>query len=339
MSRTEFLTYLFVPLSVGMFPHLFQHWMTAKDVKTFRPVVILHPLFIMLVWAPCILLGVWATSATLGGAPLIDAAGGSEECAGGRRGEVDQSRRRRLLGGRHRLGHHVARLPVPRPEQHVHARIIAKAFGEKQFSDRQKIMAGRVMVVAIVATAYMLSQCAADNLSVGSLVFLRVFGAVPLVFAALYWRRVTTAGAIASIVATLAAWAYLFRESNWGADKDYLFHGMLPAAAIFAASAVTIVIISLVTRPPAAEVVQRFFSGIIPPSAIRLWRTCSARGACRAVAVGTTDVLGIGTITALIARKRAANSGSPARVSKTFRRGTTVAGGTRDPRLAARPMP
>ena len=27
---------MFVPLSVGMFPHLFQHWMTAKDVKTFR---------------------------------------------------------------------------------------------------------------------------------------------------------------------------------------------------------------------------------------------------------------------------------------------------------------
>ena len=67
ISRMEFLTYLFVPLSVGMFPHLFQHWMTAKDVKTFRPVVILHPLFIMLVWAPCILLGVWATSATLHG--------------------------------------------------------------------------------------------------------------------------------------------------------------------------------------------------------------------------------------------------------------------------------
>ena len=31
--------------------------MTAKDVKTFRPVVILHPIFIMLVWAPCVLLG------------------------------------------------------------------------------------------------------------------------------------------------------------------------------------------------------------------------------------------------------------------------------------------
>ena len=140
--------------------------------------------------------------------------------------------------------------------------IIAKAFGEKQFSDRQKIIAGRAMVVAIVATAYLLSRNAPPTIyQLGVWCFSGFSGLFPLIFAALYWRRVTTAGAIASIVATLAAWAYLFHESNWGADKDYLFHGMLPAAAIFAASAVTIVIISLVTRPPAAEVVQRFFSG------------------------------------------------------------------------------
>src|SRR5208282_662067 len=72
-THLEFMSYMFVPLSVGMFPHLFQHWMTAKDVKTFRPVVILHPIFIMLVWAPCILLGVWASTAVMpDGRPIID---------------------------------------------------------------------------------------------------------------------------------------------------------------------------------------------------------------------------------------------------------------------------
>ena len=72
-SQMEFMTYMFVPLSVGMFPHLFQHWMTAKDVKTFRPVVTLHPIFIMLVWAPCILLGIWASTAVMpDGRPVVD---------------------------------------------------------------------------------------------------------------------------------------------------------------------------------------------------------------------------------------------------------------------------
>ena len=139
--------------------------------------------------------------------------------------------------------------------------IIAKVFGEKHFSDRQRIFAGRLMVVAIVATAYVLSRNAPPTIyQLGVWCFSGFVGLFPLVFAALYWRRVTTAGAIASIAATLGVWVYLFRESHWGANKDYLFYGMLPAAAIFAVSAVTIVVVSLVTRPPAAEVVSRFFS-------------------------------------------------------------------------------
>ena len=60
IGKLQFLSYAFVPLSVGMFPHLFQHWLTAKSAKTFRTTVIAHPLFIMIVWVPCVLIGVWA---------------------------------------------------------------------------------------------------------------------------------------------------------------------------------------------------------------------------------------------------------------------------------------
>jgi SSS family solute:Na+ symporter len=266
MSRMEFLTYLFVPLSVGMFPHLFQHWMTAKDVKTFRPVVILHPLFIMLVWAPCILLGVWATSATFNGAPLIDPSVKNVLAT------VVAKLTNPVVAGFLAVGIVSATMSLDSQflalsSMFTHD-IIAKAFGEKQFSDRQKIIAGRAMVVAIVATAYILSRNAPSTIyELGVWCFSGFSGLFPLVFAALYWRRVTTAGAIASIAATLAVWAYLFSESHWGANK-YLFippylpkdYGMLPAAAIFAASAVTIVVVSLVTRPPASNVVERFFT-------------------------------------------------------------------------------
>lgn len=259
MTRTEFLTYLFVPLSVGMFPHLFQHWMTAKDVKTFRPVVILHPLFIMLVWAPCILLGVWATSATINGAPLIDAKVTNVLAA------LVARLTNPVVAGFLAVGIVSATMSLDSQflalsSMFTHD-IIARLFGENRFSDRQRIVAGRTMVVAIVATAYALSRCAPPTIyQLGVWCFSGFAGLFPLVFAALYWRRVTTAGAIASIISTLTAWVWLFRESKWGANKDYLFHGMLPAAAIFAASAATIVVVSLVTRPPAAEVVSRYFS-------------------------------------------------------------------------------
>ncbi|MDP6680081.1 MAG: sodium:solute symporter family protein, partial [Verrucomicrobiota bacterium] len=59
----QFMSYAFIPLSVGMFPHIFQHWLTARHAKSFRLALIAHPLCIMIVWVPCILIGVWATSA------------------------------------------------------------------------------------------------------------------------------------------------------------------------------------------------------------------------------------------------------------------------------------
>ena len=61
MSKTKFFTYLLIPLSVGMFPHLFQHWMTAKSSSSFKLPVVCHPFFIMVVWVPCVLVGIWAT--------------------------------------------------------------------------------------------------------------------------------------------------------------------------------------------------------------------------------------------------------------------------------------
>jgi len=61
VSQLTFLTYMFIPLSVGMFPHLFQHWLTAKSAKSFKLTVIAHPICIMIVWVPCVLIGIWAS--------------------------------------------------------------------------------------------------------------------------------------------------------------------------------------------------------------------------------------------------------------------------------------
>ena len=65
MSKSRFFTYLLIPLSVGMFPHLFQHWLTAKSAETFKIPVFCPPLFIMIVWVPCVLIGIWATTLEL----------------------------------------------------------------------------------------------------------------------------------------------------------------------------------------------------------------------------------------------------------------------------------
>jgi len=49
ISHLKFLSYLFIPLSVGMFPHLFQHWLTAKSAKSFKLSIIAQHILIILV--------------------------------------------------------------------------------------------------------------------------------------------------------------------------------------------------------------------------------------------------------------------------------------------------
>ena len=51
-----------------MFPHLFQHWLTAKSAKSFKLTVVAHPICIAIVWVPCVLIGIWASGQLPAGA-------------------------------------------------------------------------------------------------------------------------------------------------------------------------------------------------------------------------------------------------------------------------------
>ena len=181
IGHMEFLTYMFVPLSVGMFPHLFQHWMTAKDVKTFRPVVILHPIFIMLVWAPCILLGIWAAIATLNGMPVIPAAlDDPNEVLG----MLVKKLTNPVVAGF--LGVGIVSATMSLDSQFLALSsmfthdILLRVFGEKRMGDKQRILLGRSLVVAIVVVAYLVSLFAPRSVyHAGRLVFHGLFRPFP----------------------------------------------------------------------------------------------------------------------------------------------------------------
>jgi len=261
ISHWEFLTYMFVPLSVGMFPHLFQHWMTAKSAKTFRPVVLLHPIFIMIVWAPCMLLGIWAAVAVFqNGAPVIPPGTRPDAVLG----LLVKNLTNRYVAGL--LGVGIVSATMSLDSQFLALSsmfthdIIVRLFGEQRIGDRQRIILGRSLVVAIVGIAYVLSLVAPSTVfTLGVWCFSGFSALFPLVFASLYWKRVTKAGAMASILMAAVVWVLLFRASGWGANPKYLFLGMMPAATMVISSALTLVLVSLVTRAPAPDVVERFF--------------------------------------------------------------------------------
>ncbi len=263
ISQLHFFSYLFIPLSVGMFPHLFQHWLTAKSAKSFRLAVILHPILIMIVWIPCILVGVWATSAMIGGKPVVPYGFANPNAV---------------------LGFLVNRLTTPVLSGFLTAGILAAIMSslDSQFlcigsiftndivahyvrhdrlSDHHRVIIGRVFVVVIVLVTYLLALTRPGGVfTLGVWCFSGFSGLFPLVFAAVYWRRVTKAGAYASILTTAAAWLILFAQSGYGANREYLFLGMMPVATIVAASAVALVLVSLMTRPPSVTTIRKFFS-------------------------------------------------------------------------------
>ena len=89
----------------------------------------------------------------------------------------------------------------------------------------------------------------------------------PIVFAALYWKRLTAPGAIAGILAMIGSWLYLFRDSNWAAIRDYTIKlplgenecEIMPVVATFFATAIATVAVSLITKPPSDKTLAKFF--------------------------------------------------------------------------------
>lgn len=269
----EFFTYFLIPFSVGMFPHLFQHWLTAKSAKSFRLAVVAHPLLIMIVWVPCVMIGVWATSAVVNGVQVVP--------DGANPNAVLPMMVRKLSGDV--LGGFLAAGVLAAIMSSLDSQflcvgsiftndIVNHYLGRDRLSDRQRVICGRVFVVLIVIATYLISQIEFRRVfTLGVWCFSGFASLFPLVFASLYWRRVTKAGAYASIFATAVTWLYFFMKSGYGANRTYVIPlpvgdelGVMPVTVIFAASAIALVVVSLITRPPSQATVDKFFRPIVP---------------------------------------------------------------------------
>lgn len=264
IGHLEFLSYAFVPLSVGMFPHLFQHWLTAKSAQTFKTTVVLHPVFIMVVWVPCVLIGVWAAGHG------IKAPGGNANAVLAKM--VGEQLHDPFISGLLTAGI-LAAIMSSMDSQFVclgtiftHDIVIHRS-GKDHFSDKQKVLMGRCFILFIVALTYVLSLFPPPNIfDLAVWCFSGFASLFPLVFAAVYWRRVTRAGAIASVLVAAGTWAVLFYEglikpimAGHKGNEEFLILGMMPVAIMVAASAGTLVVVSLLTTPPEKKVVDSFF--------------------------------------------------------------------------------
>ena len=273
----QFASYMLVPLSVGMFPHLFQHWLTAKSASTFKMTVIAHPIFIMIVWFPCVLLGVWAFGAG------VKAPGGNANAvlAALVKTQIDNPWVMGML-----VAGILAAIMSSLDSQFVclgsmftHD-VVVHAVGEDRLSESARVWVGRGFIVAIVGLTYLLSLFPPPSIfSLAVWSFSGFASLFPLVLAATHWRRVTKEGALASVIVASLVWLGLFWRglvapalAGESANEEFLILGLMPVVFMVAASAITLVVVSLLTAVPDPEYVDRFFdkprnpagSGFVP---------------------------------------------------------------------------
>ncbi len=266
MPPLHFMSYIFVPLSVGMFPHLFQHWLTARSAKDFRLTVTAHPVFIMIVWLPCVLLGVWATAALMpaGGPAAGELVVPLQHAPNAELGMLVRKLTSPVMTGLLGAGILAAIMSSLDSQflclgtMFTHD-VVVHLRGESKVSEASKIRLARIFIAVIILITYALSLGEPRRVfTLGVWCFSGFAALFPLVLATVYWRRATRAGAIACVLATAATWLGLFVRADFGKHEG-LVGDVMPVAVMFAVSCVALVGVSLLTSPPSKETLAKFF--------------------------------------------------------------------------------
>jgi len=282
ISHAEYFSYFFIPLSSIMFPHISIMCLTARRVSAFKRTVVLYPICILAIWLPSVYLGVIAAGQFPGLGP----------------GESDDVLLRMLAANTDAwlagvLGAAIMACVMASDSQILALStmftedVFAYYGGRRRFGVAAEVWMGRLFVVAVAVGAWLAAQHLRDRVGIFELAVRFAFSGfaalAPIMLAALFWRRSTKWGAFAAAswvaVAVLGAW-YLHAASAGiapppGQPPVALFpalgallqrttggvtvYGFLPVVPMVAISALLMWVVSLVTPPPSAATLARYF--------------------------------------------------------------------------------
>lgn len=252
----KLLTYTCIPLSVGMFPHMFIHWLTARSAASFKPTIAFYPVCIAIVWIPGVVLGVLARADL----PDLGAAGANSVLV-----KMIDLHAPGVLAGLLAAGVFAAIMSSFDSQVHAAGTMftqdIVRHYGfHDRMSESRQIMVGRIFTVAILIFTYLLSLVVDRSIfKLGVWCFTGFAALFPVVVAAIFWKRSTKWGALASTLTVAVLWIYFVSHGWKSADYTLGGTGIMPVAAILLASTAAMIIGSLLTRPPGAETLEKFF--------------------------------------------------------------------------------
>jgi len=226
ISPYYFFSYTFIPLSAIAFPHILIFCLTAKRMVQFKKTVIFYPLCILLIWLPCVFLGVMANR-TAGEIPAIRAKQEARRVLAQQGKTMTPEQReevREQASGDDvilHLLHHYAPLwlagilgagimaAVMASDSQILALstmftedVFAFYGGRRRFGEGAQVQTGRIFVIVLTVLAYVVALRAPETIFEIAIQYaFSGFAALsPLMIAALFWRGSTKWGALASTV-------------------------------------------------------------------------------------------------------------------------------------------
>jgi SSS family solute:Na+ symporter len=255
----KLLTYTCIPLSVGMFPHIFMHWLTARRAETFRLPIVAYPLCVAVVWLPSVLLGVFGA---------VEIPGLAGPAASSVLIRMIDANAPAVLAGL--LGAGVFAAIMSSLDSQVLAlgtmftQDVVRHFGfHDRMSESRQVSVGRWFVIGILATVYAISLVAPSSIFKFGIWSFTGFAALfPIVVAAVFWRRSSAAGAVTTVIVVAAMWVFFFARGWSVPGYTVSGSGVMPVAVMLAVASLTMIGVSLVTPPPRAATVRRFFDDL-----------------------------------------------------------------------------
>lgn len=278
----EFFSYMFIPLSSIMFPHIAIMCMTAKKVTAFKKTIIFYPLCIALIWLPSVYLGVVA----------------ADRIPGLKMGESDDVILRMLTSYTDVWVAGVLGAAIMACVMASDSQILALCtmftedifayYGHKErFGEKAQVWTGRAFVVLVTVFAYLTAVELKDKAGIFDLAIRFAFSGfaslAPIMLAALFWKRSTKWGAFASAlwvaVAVLGTW-YLHTYTLEIAPKpgqppvpifpelgnlflrttgNVTVFGALPVMPMCIISGILMWVVSLMTPPPSSATIEKYF--------------------------------------------------------------------------------
>ncbi len=282
IQQAEFLSYMFIPLSAVMFPHVAIMCLTAEKMAHFKKTIIFYPICIALIWVPSVYLGVIAKTQF----PALQPGETNDVIV-----QLLRLHTPGILSGI--LGAGIMACVMASDSQILALStmftedVFTYYGGKDRFGDKVQVWAGRAFVVLITLVAYLVALALKNQASIFELAIRFAFSGfaalAPVMLAALFWKRSTKWGALAA-----SAWVFAAVLGIWvlqtlsdpiapraGEPPVQVFaalgdlflrtpstvtiFGYLPVMPMCLISGLLMVVVSLITRPPSTGTIDKYF--------------------------------------------------------------------------------